>query len=301
MYKCICGAEFETVGALGGHKAKCPKYQSILFRVLDSLRESGVLERWFKMKGTSFRLCELLNKRYPDVKFNAQKVITYCREHAIQTPNVKEGNNSPHVRKFRHEHNTLAKGTPGYKKRNKTIIEKYGVSNVFQLDSVKEKSKQSMLEKYGVPNPVYLPWFKSNTGTLSKPHKKVSDYLISLGFQESIDFINEPREMIFAGYNEELGKNFCPRPDILFPGHKLVIEVYGDRWHGNPKLYTDDCVISTWYGNITPREIRQRDRIRISHIKSFGYDVIELWESDIKQGTFIDILKQYELFKDKIN
>ena len=52
MYKCICGAEFETVGALGGHKAKCPKYQSILFRVLDSLRESGVLERWFKMKGT---------------------------------------------------------------------------------------------------------------------------------------------------------------------------------------------------------------------------------------------------------
>ena len=41
--------------------------------------------------------------------------------------------------------------------------------------------------------------------------------------------------------------------------------------------------------------------IREDHIKSCGYEMIIPWESDIKQGTFIDILKQYELFKDKIN
>jgi len=37
-------------------------------------------------------------------------------------------------------------------KRNKTLKEKYGVTNVFQLDDVKNKIKETNLEKYGVEN-----------------------------------------------------------------------------------------------------------------------------------------------------
>jgi predicted nucleic acid-binding Zn ribbon protein len=38
------------------------------------------------------------------------------------------------------------------KRREKTIKEKYGVENVFQLDEIKEKSKQTILKQYGVEN-----------------------------------------------------------------------------------------------------------------------------------------------------
>ncbi|MFA5048302.1 MAG: hypothetical protein WC516_04765 [Patescibacteria group bacterium] len=38
----------------------------------------------------------------------------------------------------------------GNKYRNNILFEKYGVINNFQLDSVKQKSKETLLEKYGV-------------------------------------------------------------------------------------------------------------------------------------------------------
>ena len=41
-------------------------------------------------------------------------------------------------------------------KRKQTCLEKYGVSNVFQLEETKEKSTKSLEEKYGVSNPRYL-------------------------------------------------------------------------------------------------------------------------------------------------
>ena len=41
--------------------------------------------------------------------------------------------------------------------------------------------------------------------------------------------------------------------------------------------------------------------IREDHIKSCGYEMIILWESDIKNNLFIDVLNQYEIFKNKID
>lgn len=298
MLTCTCGKEFETEKQLASHKAKCKTYQNYLFGVFDDLYNKGVLQKWFDLKNTSFRLCELLNKRHPDVIFNTQKLINYCKSHNIKTPSVREGNNSPRVKYIRKTNNNLAKGTPGYIKRNQTVREKYGVSNVFQLDEIKEKSKQTMLEKYGVPNPVYLPWFKSCNGMISKPHKKVSEYLQSIGYIEDVDFFNEPRYE-FVGYNEELKSHFSPRPDILIPELKIVIEVYGDRWHANPKKYKADEIIGTWYGELTAKEIWLRDALRVAHIETFGYKVIILWESDINNNEYINILNQHGISIDK--
>ena len=42
--------------------------------------------------------------------------------------------------------NVLGKKSPVYLKRNQTVKEKYGVSNVFQLEEIKEKSKQTCLK-----------------------------------------------------------------------------------------------------------------------------------------------------------
>jgi hypothetical protein len=45
--------------------------------------------------------------------------------------------------------NPLAKNTAPYKKRNKTVLKKYGVSNVFQDKVVKNKIKEVNINRYG--------------------------------------------------------------------------------------------------------------------------------------------------------
>lgn len=48
--------------------------------------------------------------------------------------------------------NPLSKGTLPYKKRNKTVKERYGVDNVFQHTDVKDKIRKSGAFKHIVPN-----------------------------------------------------------------------------------------------------------------------------------------------------
>jgi len=43
------------------------------------------------------------------------------------------------------------------KKRKESIEKKYGVSNVFQLNDIKEKSKKTLISKYGYDNPQKVP------------------------------------------------------------------------------------------------------------------------------------------------
>ena len=193
-----------------------------------------------------------------------------------------------YVKKYRHEHNNLAKGSPGYNKRQETLA-KEGIVNVFQREEVKAKIKQTLKEKYGVSNPIHLITNKNN-GNISKPHLQTIEFLKSRGYIEHVDFISEQRNFLNA-FNEELNRDYCPRPDIIFPDKKVVIEIYGNLWHANPQYYSKLDIIHTWDGDLTAGEIWKRDKIRENHIKSLGYDVIILWESEITKNDFYKLIE----------
>jgi G:T-mismatch repair DNA endonuclease (very short patch repair protein) len=68
-------------------------------------------------------------------------------------------------------------------------------------------------------------------------------------------------------------------PDFYVPEKNLIIEVYGDFWHANPKKYNDSYLI---YEDITANEIRNRDSVRLGQIKkATKCEIMILWESDI--------------------
>lgn len=80
--------------------------------------------------------------------------------------------------------------------------------------------------------------------------------------------------------------------DIVHEKYPLVIEVYGDYWHANPKVYEDD-----WYHPVikkTAKEIKLKDESRIENIKKSGYDTLILWQKDIKNKkyNFVEIIKK---------
>ena len=98
---------------------------------------------------------------------------------------------------------------------------------------------------------------------------------------------------MFSKFNDELNRVYSPRPDILLLDEKVIIEIYGNLWHADPKKYKDTDVIEKWGGARTAKEIREFDTIRKRHLESFGFCVLELWVDEIKHGNYRNIIKNF--------
>lgn len=98
---------------------------------------------------------------------------------------------------------------------------------------------------------------------------------------------------MFSKFNAELNRVYSPRPDILLLDEKLIIEIYGNTWHADPKKYKDDDIIEKWGGTCVAKEIREFDAIRKRHLESFGFYVLELWVDEIKCGNYRNIIKNF--------
>lgn len=226
----------------------------------------------------------------------AGSIITFCNEFDIKTNSMTEQANNPNVRnsykntcieKYGTE-NALSKNTISYKKKNKTVKRKYGVSNVFQCENIKIKSKKTLYDKYGVYSAINLPWYERNYGRRSKIHIKVEKYLE----ESNIDYTSEVKNK-FTKYNDYLARIYAPQVDILIESKKIVIEINGDKWHANPRIYKSTDLIYKWGGTKTAKEIWEFDKFRTKQIKDFGYKVIVLWQ--------LDILKNFDKIKKVID
>lgn len=66
--------------------------------------------------------------------------------------------------------------------------------------------------------------------------------------------------------------------DFLLPKHRVVIEVFGDYWHANPRYRMNK--------SLHPGQIgaTKRDNARVSYLTKAGYWVLILWEMDINEN-----------------
>jgi hypothetical protein len=70
-------------------------------------------------------------------------------------------------------------------------------------------------------------------------------------------------------------------PDVLIKDFNFVIEYYGDYWHANPNKYKADDIV---HHNKTAKEIWDRDSFRLDLLKTNGYTVHVVWQSDYKKN-----------------
>ena len=95
------------------------------------------------------------------------------------------------------------------------------------------------------------------------------------------------RQLLHAfGYRYRLHEKALPgKPDLAFPGRRKIIEIRGCFWHGHgcfplgqiPRTRTD-----YWAPKIGGN--RQRDLRNIAALCSDGWQVLELWECDIRRA-----------------
>lgn len=128
------------------------------------------------------------------------------------------------------------------KKRDKTVLNKYGVKNVFQIDNIKEKSKKTKFEKYG--NEYYTNREK---------------------FKEYYDNIRNNREVKYCIYCGKSVKYYNGKYRLTCSSEECISKFIKDRW----KNYTDE-------------EIKNINKNRINSIlKKYGVDNISKLENTI--------------------
>jgi DNA mismatch endonuclease (patch repair protein) len=113
-------------------------------------------------------------------------------------------------------------------------------------------------------------------GKDTKPEMLVRKFLFSRGFRYRLHDKKKP------------GK-----PDIVLPKYKAVIFVHGCFWHGHqsckyfvvPKTRTD------WWLEKIGRNIAN-DEKAVAALKEKGWNVIVIWECELKTNNFSGILEQ---------
>lgn len=90
-------------------------------------------------------------------------------------------------------------------------------------------------------------------------------------------------------------KKLPGKPDIVFPKHHTAILVHGCFWHGHkgcayytvPKTNTD-----FWVAKVARNQERDQEVWR--QLEAKGWEVIIVWECELKKNRFEDTIKRVE-------
>lgn len=109
---------------------------------------------------------------------------------------------------------------------------------------------------------------------MNKIEKIVYDYLNSLNLE--IDY-----SPVLASYQY----------DFIIRNKRILIEVDGDYWHGNPKFYNVDGSDGKRKLNEIQLSKKERDVEKTEWAISRGFSIIRIWEDEINNGTFKKIIE----------
>lgn len=183
---------------------------------------------------------------------------------------IKQWKNGDHPRGM------LGKKNPHSKETCKKISE----SNMGRI--IKKESRiqiSNTLKKYYKNNPQVIEEMKKRRSNQKTPKKDTTIEVIVQNFLKDleIEFFTHQYMRIEHAYQ-------C---DVYIPSMNLVIEVDGDYWHGNPEKYSDEQL------NQRQMEQRERDSARTRELIEKGYNVIRIWENEIR-------IMNINQFKEKI-
>lgn len=201
------------------------------------------------------------------------------------------------------------------RRKEATYLEHYGVKHNWQIPSVREKAtrntdqcnaiqqRQAGIEKkYGVKNVSQVPWIKTKQiQTRQQALDKMSleaRQRMTLKARKSISWISRPQQRVnelFASRNYSFIIN-CPlfgfNYDLVFKEEKIIIEVNGTYWHGDPRKYKASDLI---YGK-EAHQIWEKDNRKRQVAETNGYAVLVLWESDLtslSDGDILDLWRKH--------
>lgn len=123
---------------------------------------------------------------------------------------------------------------------------------------------------------------RSNSGCLYCGHLGISNkairWLIEIAQRQNIN--------IQHAFN---GKEFkIPKTRFKADGYcketNTIYEFYGDRWHGNPAIYSSNEKCHP-FSNYTAEQLFLKTQNREQQLKNLGYNVVSIWEQEYDKYT----------------
>lgn len=201
-------------------------------------------------------------------------------------------------------------------KRKKTYMDRYGVFNPFEKGVCLSNIENSYLSKYGVSRRELasqnskLLWASKTEeernrwlekSILSEQCKVLSHH--TLGRSNMGSFLERRVGVALLELDIPIRTQFSIRPyryDFLL-GQDLIIEVFGDNIHANPEIYLSEDILPINKKRV--KEVWERDARRISHARNHGYEVIVIWESEIKLKNTKEIIEilNLKIYENKVD
>lgn len=124
--------------------------------------------------------------------------------------------------------------------------------------------------------------------TLSRDQR--SKNMAAIRSRDSSPELKVRRALFKAGLRYRLYDKRLPgRPDIVFPGRRLVVFVHGCFWHGCAKCVDGTRKVksnkSYWAKKIQTN--KERDARNIQKLISQGWRIEEIWECETAQPAFL--------------
>jgi G:T-mismatch repair DNA endonuclease (very short patch repair protein) len=78
----------------------------------------------------------------------------------------------------------------------------------------------------------------------------------------------------------KLSKSYHQADIVVEPNR--AIEIFGDYWHFNPKMYDGESIQRKRRKQIKAKDVWKYDKYVINGMKKQGYKVLVVWESELK-------------------
>jgi hypothetical protein len=153
------------------------------------------------------------------------------------------------------------------------VLDKHGVEYIMQVPEILEKQKKTLNRPEERKR--RSEQMKKQLETMTLGYSKISQALFHM-IQSQLD---AP-----ASFHENGGEARVGIYALDFCLGAKVIEFNGDWWHANPKIYEANHMLSHFDTQRTAGSIWDRDAKRLEFIKSKGYEVKIVWESDFRKN-----------------
>jgi len=168
-------------------------------------------------------------------------------------------------------------------KRKKTMFEKYGITHNWNGNYGKRICDKTTFEKYGKTSVDMLIEYTIH-------YNKKTD--IENIFEEFLKDLKIPFQDKFKIYNKDKIDFWYKEYDFLILNTNILIEVDGDYWHGNEKIFQDLTDFQ--------KSVKINDKIKENFATSNGYEIIRFWGSDIKKNK-TEIKEKLKELWEKLN
>lgn len=261
----ICGVYSKCIYR---HEIKCKKQKEFLdYYKLDKEKIQTEYNNLGSVLAFKEKYNLILNSRNDYYKLFQDIGIKYSVSQSASHKNVREKSKKKCLERYGYEHN-FQKNSSSRIKWEKRLLEEEGITNVFQRDLVKKKSQESIIKKYGSLSN------KSKYTVRGRSISNLNQWLYKILNNLHIEYRAEfPLKKTGGGIYYY---------DCLIGSNKFI-EINGDYWHGNPRIYkSNDIILKGSHSEIIVKNKWISDKKKIKFAKKNGFSVLTIWEFDIK-------------------